>query len=69
MRLLLEEKETRNFAVYFESESLSFLAPKTWELVPNSIRKEKTLHHFSKVKSKLGQLKSVYVYVNLTKIT
>ena len=41
----------RYFTVHYGSESLSFLAPKVWELVPDSIREIKTLSIFkSKIK-------------------
>ena len=39
--LLNEQKKVKN--VYFGSESLSSQAPKIWELVPDSIKSEKSL--------------------------
>ena len=36
-------KRKKNLTVHHESESLSSLAPKTCELVPDSVREEKTL--------------------------
>ena len=39
-------KRKRNFTVHYGSEKLSSLAPKIMELVPDSIREEKTLSIF-----------------------
>ena len=53
-------KWNRYFTVHYGSESLVSLAPKIWELVPDSIREVKTLSIF-KIKLKPGQLISVHV--------
>ena len=39
-------RRNRYFTVHYGSESLAFLAPKIWELVPDSIREAKTLSIF-----------------------
>ena len=45
-------KRKRYFTVHFASESLVSLAPKIWELVPDSIREVKTLSIFkNKIKA------------------
>ena len=45
-------KRKRYFTVHYGSESLVSLAPKIWELVPDSIREVKTLSIFkNKIKS------------------
>ena len=43
MRQFLKE---RYFTVHYGSESLVSLAPKIWELVPDSVREMKTLSIF-----------------------
>ena len=35
--------------LYFGSKSLSTLAPKTWDLVPESFKNEKSLQSFKKI--------------------
>ena len=52
-------------AVYYRSESLSSLAPKTWEFAPDWIREEKRFQ-FPKIKLKSGQL--ISVHANFAKI-
>ena len=45
-------KGKRYFTVHYESESLVSLAPKIWELAPDSIREVKTLSIFkNKIKA------------------
>ena len=45
-------KRKRYFTVHYGSESLVSLAPKIWELVPDSIREVKTLSIFkNKIKA------------------
>ena len=39
-------KRNRYFTVLYGSQSLAYLAPKIWELVPDSIREVKTLSIF-----------------------
>ena len=53
-------KRNRYFTVHYGSESLVSLAPKIWELVPDSIREMKTLSIF---KNKL-----INVHVDFAKI-
>ena len=45
-------KRKRHFTVHYGSESLVFLAPKIWELVPDSMREVKILSIFkNKIKA------------------
>ena len=41
-----ELQRRRNRTVYFETESISSLAPKIWELVPSDIRRANSLEIF-----------------------
>ena len=50
LRNALILKRKRSLAVHFESKCLSSLAPKIWEIVPDSMREEKEL---SNLKNKI----------------
>ena len=53
-------------SVFCGLESISFLGPKIWNIVPNEFKKETSLHAFKKL-IKNGNLKTVHVgYVNHT---
>ena len=43
-----ELKRQRNHTVYFETESISSLAPRTWELIPSDTRNANSLRMFKK---------------------
>ena len=58
-------KRNRYFTIHYGSESLVCLAPKIWELVPDSIRQVKTLSIF---KNKLKPRQLIKVHVDFAKI-